>query len=181
MRSTLIVAGLLLPALTAAQTLREREERLQDHRKLRQDHREARDDSRDLEQIQKVLIDFDAAREKKDWARLSAVDARVRTLLKTELKEGRVETAREQAEAAREQDQGDRRDDHRDLRQEAKGQDWRRALALKWKTLEGKSDPASLDRKRALLVEFDGLTRSELAKERQKRSQDLREIRDDRH
>jgi hypothetical protein len=182
MRPTLIAAGLLVSAVSSAQTLREREERLQDHRVLRQDRREALDDRKDLDQVQKVLADFDDARARRDWSRLDAIDARVKVLLTAELEEGRAKTARDRAELARDgaESRTDRRDDQEDLHRDVKTQDWRRALAVKWKALVGKSDPASLDRKRALLVEFDGLARSELARDRQERREDLHQAHEDR-
>lgn len=77
-------------------------------------------------------------------------------------------------------DRRDRRDDRRDLGHELGAAGRRGDIAVEYKTLSGRMDAPSLDRRRALLVELIGIARAELAGDRQETREDRRERREDR-
>lgn len=101
--SSALVAALLFAGSAQAQERRNSKERVQDHQELRQDRRELRDDRRDLEALEAVLTRFDNAWARRSEREMTAVEGRLRELLRAELAEGRVELAADRGEARRSQ------------------------------------------------------------------------------
>lgn len=77
-------------------------------------------------------------------------------------------------------DRRDTRDDRRDLARESAAQARVRAIDLELAGLVGKTDGASLDRTRAVIVELQSLAAKEVGQNGQERREDRRELREDR-
>lgn len=193
--SSAFVAALLLAGSAQAQDWGNKpQERAQDRQELRQDRREQRDDRLDLKELKAVLASFDQARAHKNERDMTAVEARLKTLLRAELAEGRVELASDKAEARRStnevrhadsrwearDERNDRRDDRRDVQVEAASQRERLRVARELDSLVGSRRPADLKRERALIVELINLGEKELRQNGQERQEDRRERREDR-
>ena len=95
--SALFVAAAVAPA--AADDVRNQIEKRQDRREIRQDRREIRDDSRDLERLEQLRHELNAAGN--DAKAIAAVDREIGQLLASEAKEGRKEVAQAKREVRR--------------------------------------------------------------------------------
>jgi hypothetical protein len=115
--SALVVSLFTVGCAAHGQAPRNHAERAQDRRELRQDSRERSDDWRDVASLEIVLADFDRARAPVNASALSAVDARLRHLLRAELAESSGEQARDRAEVRRDNQEvrSDRREVRRDV------------------------------------------------------------------
>lgn len=115
-----MLAAVLLWGCAHAQVARDRVERGQDRRELRTDNREQRDDRRDRAKLVALLVRYDAARGRGDYAALTAMDTELHELVGAEIRESRREWLKDAAEVAR--DRGEVGSDRRELgRDRARG------------------------------------------------------------
>lgn len=194
MRPILLVA-VLSAGCASAQVPRDRAEKASDRKALRVDARERRDDTRDALSLENLLARYDAARAHHDFSGLSVLDRELKSKVERELAESRSELSndakevrQDRREVARDRrelqpardDRQDLRDDRRDALVEAGGLVRVKAINVELNGLLGKTDPASFDRKRELLVELIRLGWSELGQDRREAREDHRELREDR-
>lgn len=192
MTSRLVLLSWCVAGVSFAQ-VRRAGETVRDVRALNVDRREMRDDVRDANRWAAVSARFDAARAANDVPALSAVDVELRALLAQELREGRVELARDGAEVRQDNrelrrdravgpvardDRRDRRDDVRDAKVEARAGQRLAAIDAQLAGLAGRFDPPSLQQRRALLDEVMALSRQELRRDTREQREDRRELRE---
>ncbi|MBJ6765435.1 hypothetical protein JGU66_32180 [Myxococcaceae bacterium JPH2] len=172
-------------------------ERAQDRRELREDRREQRDDRRDLHQLESLINRYDAARGRRDRNDLNRVESELRAYIASELDESHHELAKDVREVrrdnrelrddrngwsspgARADDRRDRRDDVRDARAERASLEQTRSIARELDGLYGRTDPGSLQRKRALMGDLLQLARAEQMQNHAEMREDRRELRED--
>ncbi|WP_224360490.1 hypothetical protein [Hyalangium versicolor] len=123
--TTALAASFFIASAAYAQPPRNRQERAQDRQEVRQDQRAIRDDRKDLAELQAVLSRFDNAWAQRNEREMSAVESRLRELLRQELAEGKKEMAQSQAEVRR-----DNREVHGDRRELGRDEMWGKPVAF---------------------------------------------------
>jgi hypothetical protein len=166
----------------------------QDRAELQQTKREARDDQRDRAQAATLLRRYDEAIAHRRGAALRMLDAEALRLMDAELAESKREVRQDAREVVRSEreakdgryaggpprraetrdDRRDLRDDRRDLHVERKDLQHVRAIRADFAELRGRTQRASVLRKRTLLADF-------LARSRHELKQNAAELREDRH
>jgi hypothetical protein len=182
----------------------DRRELRQDRRELRDDRRDAQRFSRLLQSYDAArAANQIGALTELDGRVQAAIDEELRESGRevnqkaAEAGRSQAEVGRERREVARDVDRGrpgqaagdvrDLRDDRRDAHDDRRDLRWEQAAASQlaaiqqeYRSLLGRVDPGSLDRKRTLLAQVAGLSRAELSGDRQEIREDRRERREDR-
>lgn len=193
--STAFIATVLLSA-GAANAQWHGNERRQDNREVHQDKAALRDDRRDLADLEDVLARFDRAWNRQDERAMSAVEDRLRELMRQEFAESRAEYEKARGEVrrsdrevrrdgwgrpgARADDRRDRRDDVRDTRVEAATLQTRAAIARELHWVMGSRNPSDLQRERNLIAQLVQVARVEVQQSKQELREDRQERREDR-
>lgn len=192
------------------QVRQDRREIRQDQREVRQDQRQLADDRRDARRFANLLTAFDQARAggpaalaQVDQRVLAALNAEIAESNR-EAGQKQAEAARSGAEVGRgrrelagdvargqpvkaaddrrdlRDDRRDARDDRGDARREMMDNARLRALHQEYSGLMARPDPASVERRRAILVDLNRMAAAEIAGDRREIREDKREIREDR-
>jgi hypothetical protein len=207
--SSAFIATVLLSAGVAnAQPARNQNEARQDRQEVRQDKQALRDDRRDVADLEDVLARFDRAWNRQNEREMTAVENRLRELMRQELAESRAEFDAAQAEARRSgrelrseqreanrggwgrpetydrrdvrDDRRDRRDDVKDTRVEVATLQTRAAIARELHWVMGSRNPVDLQRERNLITQLIQVARAEVQQTKQELREDRQERREDR-
>ena len=174
--SALVMLSLTTPALARGPHLRGKNQR------------ELRADRQDRNQLQHLLKMFLEAKAAGQTKRLVKIDAKVMRALGEETRESRRELAADTREVKRDRRALARRkrpgrklaaaaslaDDHRDRAKERGELATTKSLRAQYKALVGKTDPASLAAKEALLRQAIASQRKEIAGDKAERREDRR-------
>lgn len=199
----------LAAAQPRPQLRQDRREIRQDQREVRQDQRQLADDRRDARRFANLLAAFDQARAGGpaalapiDQRVIAALNAEIAESNR-EAGQKQAEAGRSQAEVGRSRrelggdvargqpvraaddrrdlrdDRRDAADDRRDARREIMDNARLRALHGEYSSLVNRPDPASVDRRRNILVELNRMAAAEIREDKREVREDKRETRED--
>jgi hypothetical protein len=200
----------LAAAQPRPQVRQDRREIRQDQREVRQDQRQLADDRRDARRYANLLAAFDQAKAGPpgalaavDQRVIAALNAEIAESNR-EAGQKQAEAGRSQLEAGRgrrelagdvargqpvraaddrrdlRDDRRDARDDRRDANRELMDNARLRALHQEYSALMARPDPASVERRRNILVDLNRMAAAEIREGQRELREDKRELREDR-
>ncbi|MFT3711154.1 MAG: hypothetical protein QM817_26290 [Archangium sp.] len=191
MTNRIVVALFVITSsMACSQPMRNRVERARDRQDLRQDNRQLANDRWDAARVSELLREYDAAMSVGDVARLGGLDAQFNGYVAREITESRVESAQDRKEVRQDRRElrSDRTvrdgvnlaDDKRDAAREFLSRERLQVIQGQLGSLSGRFDVPAVQAKRSLYAELVGAAVRELGNDKGERSEDRRELREDR-